>query len=311
MGSKSNSQNQSQSTSSQGLDPAIKSSLLGNYGNVQSLVANTPSQYSGQLIAPFNPTQTAGQQGLLDLGASNTGDAALSGAGTAIGSAATYKPNTVNPISLAGVNLSPYENPYTSDVINTTMAQLNQQNKIANNANDASATSAGAFGGDRSAVQDALTNGQYAMTGATTLAGLNQGNFSQAQAAAQGDITNNLQAQEANQSAGLTGANLNLQAGQGLSALSAQQWAQALAKAGIPLTVGGQQQALTQSGLDASRNQFQTNLGNKVTMQQLVNQALGLMGNPTLTQAQQTGSGSSSSMSINGVIPGLGIPGVP
>jgi hypothetical protein len=296
---KSGSKNQTQQTSNQALDPQIKGALLGNYGNVQSLAAKTPTQYNGQLIAGFNPTQTTGQQGLLNVANAGTGNAALGQAGTAIGSAASYKPPTVNPISLANTDLSPYMNPYTGSVINTTMANLNQQNALANQTNDSNATSAGAFGGDRSAVQDALTNGQYGLVGAQTYAGLNQANYGQAQAAAQGDIANNLQGQEANQNAGLTGANLNLQAGQGLAALSGQQLSQGQALANLYNQVGGAQQTLAQSGLDASRNQFQTNLGNTMSMQQLINQALGLAGNPTLTQSQGTGSGSSYSVSAS------------
>ena len=63
--------------------------------------------------------------------------------------------------------------------------------------------------------------------------------------------------------------------------------------------VGNQQQAQEQAGLTANKDQFQTELGNKVTLQQLLNQALGLAGNPVLSNSQSTGSGSSNSVNFS------------
>jgi hypothetical protein len=309
VGSKSDAQTQAQSTSQQTLDPQIESALLGNYGNAQSLVANTPSQYTGQLVAPLNTTQQTAQSGLLGIANSGVGNAALSTAVGTVGNVAGYTPSTITPQTLSTANLSAYMNPYTSAVTSTTLAQLAQENQIADAANDASATSAGAFGGDRSAVQDALTNGQYALAGASTLAGLNQSNYSNAQTAAQSDIANNLSAQEANQNAGLQAANLNLSAGNSLGALSGQQLSQATALQNLIAQVGAQNQTQAQNVDTAAQQQFQTNLGNTVTMQQLIDQALGLAGDPTLGTSQSTSSGNSSTTTLSNPFSPISIPG--
>jgi len=298
MGSKSDSQQSTQSTSQQQLDPQIKGALLGNYADAQSLVANTPSQYTGQLVAPMNDTQTAGNTALANIATSGTGMAALNQGIGAAGQVAGFQPSQVQAGQLAGTDLSPYLNPYTQDVVNTTMANLNQQNQVADNANNASATSAGAFGGDRSAVQNALTNQQYALTGAQTYAGLNQANYSNAQQSALADIAAKQAASTSNQSAGIAGAGLNLNAGNSLAAMSGQQVSQGTALANLIRTVGAQQQQQSQNVLSANQGQFQTNLGNKVTMQQLINQALGLAGNPVLGTSQSSGQGTSSGFSL-------------
>ena len=101
--SSSNNQAQQQSTSTQTLDPDIKNALLGNYGNAQSLVANS-----------------------------------------------TYKP-------ISATDISGFENPFTSDVIAKSDANidLGTQQQLQQNAGQAVA--AHAFGGDRATVADALT----------------------------------------------------------------------------------------------------------------------------------------------------------
>ena len=296
---KSSSKNASQSTSNQSLDPQIRDSLLQNYGNAQKLVGNTPTAYKGQLVAGFNPTQLAGQQSLLNVANSGVGNDTLNNAIHVTGGVGNFTPQQIHAGQLSNTDLSPYMNPYTQQVTDRTLADLDRQRQIANVGNDAKATQAGAFGGDRSAVLNSLTNGEFARTGATTLANLNQAAYTNAQGAAGTDIAARQAADTSNQNAGVQGANLNLSAGQGLAAMSGQQLSQAAQLAGLTNQVGNQQQAQEQAGLTANKDQFQTELGNKVTLQQLLNQALGLAGNPVLNSAQSTGSGSSSSISFS------------
>ena len=296
---KNKSSNQSQSTTTQALDPQVKQALLGNYSNVQNLVANTPSQYNGQLVAPMNAAQNQGNQALTNLATSGVGNAALGQAGDTYNGLSNFQPSQVQAGQLANTDLTPYMTPYTKNVTDLTMLDLERQRQIENVANDQKATQAGAFGGDRSGVLDALTNEGFARTGAQTYAGLNQANYSNAQSSALQDIVNRLTAQQGNQNAATQGANVRLQAGQGLQSLSGQQVSQGTALANLLRQAGAQQQGQAQSQLDASRNQFQTNLGNTVTMQQLLNQALGLAGDPVLGRGQSTGSGSASGFSIS------------
>lgn len=112
---------------------------------------------------------------------------------------------------LGSTDLTPYLNPYTQDVTNTTLAGMNQNLAQQQAQNSAGAASAGAFGGTRQAVQAALTNQAAQQTAASTLANLNQANFSQAQQGAQYDISGRNQASQYN--AGVQNAALMANAG--------------------------------------------------------------------------------------------------
>jgi len=100
--------------------------------------------------------------------------------------------------TLAKTDLSSYMNPFTQNVTNTTLDQLNlnTQRQLMNNSMNAAAQNA--WGGSRQGVADALTNEAAQRTAAQTLAGLNQGNFTNAQGAAQQDLSRQLQANLAN-----------------------------------------------------------------------------------------------------------------
>jgi len=96
--------------------------------------------------------------------------------------------------NITGEDISRYQNPYTQQVINATMANAQQQqgagmanvvgNQIAQNAQ----------GGDRAMLQKALTQGQYAMANNQTIAGLEQQGYNTALATAQGEKGRQLQA---------------------------------------------------------------------------------------------------------------------
>src|SRR6201999_1731886 len=119
-------------------------------------------------------------------------------------------PSQITPQTLASTNLQPYMNPYQQSVINASQNTLQQQEQQQEQANNSTATAQGAFGGTGSQVANALTNQNYQLADANMISGLNQSNYSNAQAAAQGDIANNLSAQGANQQAGIQGAQTQL-----------------------------------------------------------------------------------------------------
>ena len=291
-GSQSSSSNQ-QSTSNSYLNPTNENAQLTNVGNAQGLLDNY-QPYSGQLVAPTNANQNQGYASLLNVANSGVGGGLLNSAVNTVGGAAAFRPSQVQAGQLSSTDLSPYLNPYTQDVTNTTLADLNRQRQIQNAGNDASATAANAFGGSRSAVLDALTNAASDRTAASTLANLNQSNYQNAQQAAQQDIAGRMSAAQANQNASLAGAGLNLQAGAQQAGLSNQQLSQAIARAGLYGQVGGAQQAQQQAVDTAGAGQAQQKFANTATLQQLINQAYGILGNPTLSSAQSTGNSQSS-----------------
>jgi len=105
--------------------------------------------------------------------------------------------------------LSSYINPYTQDVANSTMNLLNQQNQTALNNTNQNATAENAFGGDRNAVADALTNQYYAQQAANTLANLNSQGFNTAAGLLQQNQQMGLQAGQQNLNAALSAAGQN------------------------------------------------------------------------------------------------------
>jgi hypothetical protein len=384
-GSSSSKQNsQSQQTSQQLLDPQIKSALLGNLAQAQSL--NKPYQpYTGEMVAPLTAAQNQAGSMVGNIAAQNTGGAALNSALNTTNSVAGYKPMTVNPTSYAasttsGVptataaqidpnavqnvtaptvgadQINGFMNPYTDNVVNTTLADLERQRQIQNVSNAAQATNSGAWGGSGHAVLDSLTNEAALRAEGSQSAALRSAGYSQALTAAQQQAAQQLQAVQGNQNtnlaagttnagfqqqtglanqatqaeydqanqaarnaaaaqnaqaantaagqnqaAGLQGASLNLQAGAQQGAISAQQLAQALGIANAVNTVGQQQQTTQQAQDTANLNQYQTAQQYPLEIQQLINQSLGLAGNPVLgsSSGSSTGSGSSSGFNFD------------
>lgn len=135
-----------------------------------------------------NAAGSAGQMyntglGMLGQGGGWMGDAAGGLSGFADGSN-----------SVANTNLSPYMNPFQQQVTDATMGELNRQELMQGNAMKDEAQRAGAFGGDRMAIQQAENNRNFDMTRASTLANLNSQNFTNAQGQANNDLNRGFQA---------------------------------------------------------------------------------------------------------------------
>ncbi len=119
----------------------------------------------------------------------------------------------VSAQSLPQGDLNAYMNPFTNNVINSSLAVLDQQRKQALNQDADAAINSKAFGGSRQAIREAATNSQYGLQGAQLAANLNNQNFNQAVQNMQADQARNLQAQQSNQSAGLQADLANQQMG--------------------------------------------------------------------------------------------------
>ena len=219
MGGSDTTQN-TQSQSVQQLPPWINQAAQQNYGFAQNVAMQPLQQYQGQMVADVSPQMqqawnTAATGG--DAGKDQY-DAAQAGYLTAAGTPATQ----VTPQTLAGTNLNPYMNPYTQSVINATLPLMQQQNALAQNQAANAANSANAFGGSRQGIQQGVAQAQGAMNIGQMAANLQNQNFQQAQAAATGDITRNLQGQTSNQAADQANINSLIAASGGLGALGNQ-----------------------------------------------------------------------------------------
>ena len=106
---------------------------------------------------------------------------------------AQYRPTNVNAgqynaAQLADTNLDPYMNPFTSQVIDNTMSDLDRARQMEANQANAAATAAGAFGGSRQALMQAETTRNFADRAANTAGQLRLSGFNNAQNAALQDV---------------------------------------------------------------------------------------------------------------------------
>jgi hypothetical protein len=305
MGGSSTTVQQGSSESTNQIPQWVQNAGQQNYGLAQE-VANQPlQQYQGQEVASVAPqTQQAWN---LAANSGNVGqdaqNAAQAGYLNTIGQTPSQVSSTaVTPNTLSGANLQSYMNPYTQNVINSTLPIMQQNLGLSQDQNQDAAASANAYGGSRQAVQQGVTQAQGAMNMAQMAAQLNQANYAQAQQGAQFDINNNLQGQEfsagqnlqsqqLNQAAGLQQEGLVNQASAGLGTLGTQQMQNNVANYGMLTSAGGFEQQQAQNEINAQMAQFQQ--ANQYPQQQLgiMESALGMTPYDTGT------SGSSASTS--------------
>lgn len=123
-----------------------------------------------------------------------------------------YKPDQVAAQTVPQGDLNAYMNPYTQNVIDASLSDLGRQKENALNSNADKAASMKAFGNSRYAIQNAVTDAEYGRNAGSLSANLRNQNYNQALAALQQDQAKNLQAQLANQSAGLQNLGLGINA---------------------------------------------------------------------------------------------------
>jgi hypothetical protein len=181
----------------------------------------------------------------------------LKNAGTVTGQAMHYAPMQVGAGQLASTDMGQYMNPYTSNVIDTSMGDLNRARSMAMNDVGAQATKAGAFGGSRHGVAEGVTNTGFANQAASMAAGLRNQGFQNAQGAAQFDIGNRLNAGLANQNAGLQGAQFRLGAAGQLAGMAGQGFDMANTVNGMQSGYGTQQQQNNQNLINSIIGQWQ------------------------------------------------------
>jgi len=210
--------------------------------------ADTRNQYAAAQQAMSNAGQSAANisAGLPLVQAGGIG--ALGGMGMISGAQGQYDPNSV----------AQYMNPYTQQVLQNQLQEMNRQAQIQQQANQAQAVRAGAFGGGRAAIVDAETQRNLAQLQNQEIAKAYSQNYGQAQAAslqafeqaqqralaggqamgALGTQLGNLGAQQGNIYATQAGAEQQL--GQGIGSLAAQQYGIGQNLASTLGTLGGQ-----------------------------------------------------------------------
>jgi len=243
-------------TSTSSIDPQIKEAFLANFQQAQGVAGALPTQQ----FAGYNPMYMAGEEALVNAGLAGPGITGTDLAAQMAAYGGVYQPAQ---ISAQQTNLSmgqgpgsigSYMNPYTAQVRENALADLESARRAAIQQTGERATQARAFGGSRQGVAEALTNQGFARQAATLGTTLNEQAFNQAMAAQQADIARRSAADIANQQAGLQGAQLRLGGASQLGNLAAQQQALRLGGAQAVMGAGGARQALEQQQMDAIRN---------------------------------------------------------
>jgi hypothetical protein len=159
-----------------------------------------------------------------------------------------------------GPNINQFMNPYTGMVTQNAMRDLNQQRQMAVNDTGVAATRAGAFGGSRHGVAEALTNKGFAEQGANMFGNLQQQGFNTALQAAQNQ--QNIQSGLAGQGFGFGQSIQQQQAAEGL-----------------------QSQQMNQALIDAAKGQFGNFAG---APNQSIQQLMAALGGANMGQQSQT-----------------------
>ena len=166
-----------------------------NYDLATGIADKKYSEYTGPMVAPTGAS-TKKAYDLINMSQGDTGNAI---AGTdpiwnkMLKNANGLKYNDIDPMmlssrNLTGVDLSGYMNPYTNEVENHAMAALEKSRQQSTNSNSAAATAAGAFGGSRHGVVDAVTNAETATAAGDLSAQLRQQGYDRATSLAMGDL---------------------------------------------------------------------------------------------------------------------------
>lgn len=189
--------------------PAAPSTVTSQAGNPDNVMNQSAQAYKDALA-----TARAGA------GATGAGIGATAGGVDAFGRMVGYNPEDIQAGLLSSTNLTPYMNPFQQNVIDSTMAELNRQESIGDNAMRDSFAAAGSFGGDREAIYRSDNRRNFRDQRQSLLSALNSQNFLNAQSQATNDLNRRLTADQSNQgmranmlsggAAGLAGTGTNL-----------------------------------------------------------------------------------------------------
>jgi len=198
------------------LPPWVDQGGQENYDLAKTIASKPYEAYTGQRIAGL-PQQTLDA---LKLVSQNAGkyDSNFTGASTALQSLLTQANPTaaqadkVTAGQVAGSDLSKYLNPYTDNVIQGSLADLEKQRQQTLNSNSGAASSAGAFGGSRQGVTDAITNTNSVKAAGDLSSNLRKSAYDNATSLLTGDLNRTLAADTTNSSNQLATNLANLQA---------------------------------------------------------------------------------------------------
>lgn len=226
---------------------AVANAATSNLGFAQNLQNNGFQAYTGQQVAPLAPAQQQSIDATEGIANNGTGSAATG----MIDNYASAPAQSVSANSIAS-NMSPYMNQYVMQALAPQLQQMNTANAATNQATDAGATEAGAYGDARTGIQQATNQFNENVQQEGVIGNAYNSAFNTAIGAGAQDSANQLSAANAN--AGYNETALNRSLG-GASALEGLQTQQQGAQ-GAANTMAGQDTANSQANLTAQYNQW-------------------------------------------------------
>jgi hypothetical protein len=233
--------------------------MAGSTGGTTQPTATQPQPYQ----QPDNIFQTARDTYNRAVNTRPTGGASSGSGGGGL--------TNVTAGQIATTDLSPYMNPFQSNVIDATAQQVERARQQAMMMQGAQATAAGAFGGSRHGVADSQTMGEFDRNWINALSGLNYQNFSNAQNMGQFDIGARLSAQQGNQKA-------SLEAEANRVAMAQARAAQQNAAANMMMSRANTSNIGFGMGMQMNNAMMQAGASQQALQQQLIDQAMGQYG---------------------------------
>lgn len=239
---------------------------------IAGTIANQPFvPYQGQRLAEQSGDELAAAQYVRDM------PGRFGGLGGGIAQRVEQAQAPMMSVGDINANTEAFMNPYTSQVIDASLADLDRANQMAMNRVGAGAVGAGSFGGSRQGVAQAETNRAFLDQAARTAAGLRASGFGQAQAAARDLAARNQQSQGQQMTR-------QLQAADALRQASQAKFNRDLAFAQTQRNFGLGDRDYRQQGLDLGYGDFLEQRG--FPLQQLAIRQAALSGTPVGQLAQ-------------------------
>ena len=171
----------------------------------QNLAQQPYTPYEGNRVAPFSPdTQAAFDMIRNNVGTTQPYYASALDTSQRLQNA-TINPQQVEASQWAGTDLSPYLNPYTNQVVDASLADLENQRAVQYNGLASQAQAAGAFGGSRFGVAQGQFEADALRNKSLLAAQLRNQGFETAAGLASQDVDRLNQAKYANQAVRLPG----------------------------------------------------------------------------------------------------------
>jgi hypothetical protein len=266
------------------LDPQMKAQFLENTERAKQTAAGLgPRQFAG-----FTPDQYESFEQTRQFADPNSRQMQQIGTAANIAErAGTYQPERVRAGSLLNQDIGSYMSPYTQNVTEQGLRDINRSRQLEQTRTAAGATAAKAFGGSRQGVAEAETNRAYDENALRFVGQQNAEAFRSAQAGAESDLRRQQEARLANQGASLQANQQRIGASGALAGIAGQGQQMGFAGAQQLARQGEEQQQFSQEQMDAVRNL-------PLEQQQVISQALGLnVGGGSGMRSSSRGSGSS------------------